>query len=115
MAWPCPQPAARPPRPMIQSHFVRIESLLVDRKRRRHRDTALVRERIGVRPEADVEPEPAEPQPPAPAQLDPLALVARDPAAHHPRTDPLLPADVHRGAEPGVPDVGTERRPADRV
>src|SRR5207245_1770231 len=73
---------------------------LIDRERGRHRDGTLVRERVGVRPESHVQAEPSQPQPAAPAELDPLALIARDAAAQRPQADPLLPADVHGGPAP---------------
>src|SRR2546427_7028351 len=41
----------------------RASCLLIDRERRRHRDAALVRQRVGVRPESHVEAEAAETHP----------------------------------------------------
>src|SRR2546430_14068037 len=38
MACPSPHAAARPASTVIHSHFARIESLLIERERRRHRD-----------------------------------------------------------------------------
>src|SRR6266511_5506243 len=111
MARPSPHPATSPASHVIQSHFARIrEPPLIDRERRRHRDAALVRQRVGVRPEAEVEAHAPEPYPAAPAELDPFALVARDTAAQRHNADALLPADVHDGAAAGVQYIRPERR-----
>src|SRR3989441_10665400 len=92
------------------SHLAFILPPLVDRERRRHRDAALVRQRIRVGPESEVHTETPEPQPPTPAELHALALVARDAAAEHENADALLPADVHRSAATAVEHVSPERR-----
>src|SRR2546430_17064853 len=82
MASPFPHPAARPASTVIHSHVARIESLLIERERRRHRDAALVGERVRVRPEPHVQAERPQAHAPAEAELDPLTLVARNAAAH---------------------------------
>src|SRR2546422_7666752 len=51
------------------SHLAFILPPLVDRERRRHRDAALVRQRIRVGPESEVHTETPEPQPTTPAEL----------------------------------------------
>src|SRR5207249_3221519 len=81
---------------VIHSHVARIESLLIERERRRHRDAALVGERVRVRPEPHVQAEGTQAHAPAETELDPLALVARDAAAHRDQADALLAAHVHR-------------------
>src|SRR6266542_5944685 len=105
MACPSPHPAPRAASTVTQSHFARMPPPSVDRQRRRHRDGALVRERIGVRPEAEVERHRPEPRSPAPSELEPLALVARHPAPQDEDPDPLLPADVHGSTPPAVQHV----------
>src|SRR5216110_2162888 len=115
MACPFPHAAARPASHVIHIHFARIEGLLIDRERRRHRDAALVRERVGVRPESHVETQPAESQPPAKPKLEPLALVPRHATSQHPDANPLLTTDVHDAAASRVQDIRAERRVADRV
>src|SRR5438105_7208617 len=102
MASPFPHPTASPASHVIRSHFERIESLLIDRERRRHRDAALVRERVRVRPESHVQAEGAQPHAPTPPELDPLALVAPAPTPQCDQTHALLPAHVHRRAPAGV-------------
>src|SRR2546428_13105826 len=86
--------------------------LLIDRERRRHRDAALVRQRVGVRPESHVEAEAAETHPPTKPELDPFPLVAGHAAPHREQAEPLLAPHVHDAAAPGVQDVGAERRVA---
>src|SRR5690349_22689972 len=99
----CPVPhAAAPTRAVTASHFARIPCLLIDRDGRRHRDAALVRERVGVRPEPHVQLEAAQPQAPAPAKLDPLALIAGDAAADHDQAETLLSPHVHGRSPPRV-------------
>src|SRR5690349_24468086 len=94
MACPCPHAAARPASHVTHSHFARIGSLLIDRERRRHRDAALVRERVRVRPESHVQAEGTQAHAPAPPELDPLALVARHAATHGEQADALLAPHV---------------------
>ena len=66
-------------------------------------------------PEPHVQAEGAEPHPTAPAELDPLALVARDAAPQRDQPDPLLPAHVDGGTAPVVEQIGAERGVAHRV
>src|SRR2546429_1977125 len=110
MACPSPHAAARPASHVIHSHFARIESLLIDRERRRHRDAALVRERVRVRPESHVQTEGTQAHAPAEAELDPFALVTRHAAAHGDQAEALLAAHVHGRTPAGVQYVGPQRR-----
>src|SRR5213595_921130 len=102
MACPSPHAAARPASTVIHSHFARIESLLIERERRRHRDAALVGERVRVRPEPDVQAEGTQAHAPAEAELDPFALVARHATAHGNQAEELFAANVHRRTPAGV-------------
>src|SRR2546423_15658252 len=95
-ACPSPHAATRPASHVIHSHFARIESLLIDRERRRHRDAALVGERVRMRPEPHIQAEGTQALAPAPAELDPFALVARDTAAHRDHPEALLAAHGYR-------------------
>src|SRR5438477_11501803 len=92
MACPSPHAAARPASHVIHSHFARIESLLIDRERRRHRDAALVRQRVRVRPESYCQAEGNQAHVPAEAQLVPFALVMRHTAAHGDHAEASLAA-----------------------
>src|SRR2546421_6517643 len=95
-ACPSPHAATRPASHVIHSHCARIESLLINRERRRHRDAALVGERVRVRPDPPVQTEGPQAHAPAEAELDPFALVARDAAPQGDQAEALLAAHVHR-------------------
>src|SRR6185436_4808391 len=112
MARPSPQAAENSAPTTISADAVALmPAPLVDRDRRRHRDTALSGERITVGPEPDVQPYGPEPQAAAPAELHLLALVARHTAAQRERTHALLRADVDHGSPPRVYDIAPDRRP----
>src|SRR4029077_1244453 len=115
MRRPEPHPAAITASAAPQISRARIRPSLIDRQRRRHRNPAFVRQRVRVRPEADVEAHRAEAHATAPAELDAFALIARDAAAQGDEAEPLLPADVHHAAPPGIQDIRAEGRVPDAV
>src|SRR2546428_10754279 len=84
--------------------------LLIDRERRRHRDAALVRQRVGVRPESHVEAEAAETHPPTKPELDPLPLVPDHPAPHRPPPQALVAPHAPAAAAPAVQHACAARR-----